>query len=54
MKADWTTAVRFHALSPAVLVFLAASAVQWPQRVVAGATRIMVAALAVYGVGRNF
>jgi hypothetical protein len=54
MKADWTAAVRFHALSPAVLLFLAASAVQWPQRIVVGATRIMVAALAVYGVGRNF
>ena len=54
MKADWNAAVRFHALSPAVLVFLAASAVQWPQRVVAGAARIMVAALAIYGVGRNF
>ena len=54
MKADWTAAVRFHALSPAVLIFLAASAAQWPRRVVAAATRVMLAALAIYGVGRNF
>ena len=53
MKTDWEAAVRFHALSPLVLVFLAASAVHWPRRVTFAATRIMAAALAIYGVGRN-
>lgn len=53
VKAEWTAAVRFHALSPLVLTFLAASAVRWPKRITFAATRIMTAALTVYGVGRN-